>query len=135
MKYQPPYSISQEILNRVAAISEAVGRLTVATDQARALRHVREKTWRMLRQRPRILSADSLSIQAAGDATEGALANLVIRGTMEHEGKSAVDVAVALKVANRSIAEDPELALTRGGISGAELADVGPTHDGHDCTT
>jgi len=38
MKYQPPYSINQEILNRVAAISEAVGRLTVATDQARALR-------------------------------------------------------------------------------------------------
>jgi len=38
MKYQPPYNISQEILNRVAAISEAVGRLTVLTDQARALR-------------------------------------------------------------------------------------------------
>ncbi len=38
MKYQPPYTITQEILNRVAAISEAVGRLSVLTDQARALR-------------------------------------------------------------------------------------------------
>ena len=38
MRYQPPYTITQEILNRVAAISEAVGRLTVLTDQARMLR-------------------------------------------------------------------------------------------------
>jgi Fic family protein len=38
MKYQPPYTINPEILNRVAAISEAIGRLTVLTDQARALR-------------------------------------------------------------------------------------------------
>jgi hypothetical protein len=38
MKYQPPYAITPEILNRVAAISEAIGRLTVLTDQARALR-------------------------------------------------------------------------------------------------
>ena len=38
MKYQPPFTITPEILNRVAAISEAVGRLTVLTDQARALR-------------------------------------------------------------------------------------------------
>ncbi len=36
--YQPPYTIIPEILNRVAAISEAIGRLTVLTDQARALR-------------------------------------------------------------------------------------------------
>jgi len=36
--YQPPYSITPEILNRVAAVSEAVGRLTVLTDQTRALR-------------------------------------------------------------------------------------------------
>ena len=36
--YQPLYTITPEILNRVAAISEAVGRLTVLTDQARALR-------------------------------------------------------------------------------------------------
>ncbi len=36
--YQPPYTITSEILNRVAAISEAIGRLTVLTDQARALR-------------------------------------------------------------------------------------------------
>ncbi|AMV72381.1 Fic family protein [Desulfuromonas sp. DDH964] len=35
---QPPYTITPEILNRVAAISEAIGRLTVLTDQARALR-------------------------------------------------------------------------------------------------
>jgi len=38
MKYQPPYTITPEILNLVAAISEAIGRLTVLTDQARALR-------------------------------------------------------------------------------------------------
>ncbi|MDX9767049.1 MAG: Fic family protein [Ectothiorhodospiraceae bacterium] len=36
--YQPPYTITPEILNRLAAISEAIGRLTVLTDQARALR-------------------------------------------------------------------------------------------------
>jgi hypothetical protein len=36
--YQTPYTITPEILNRVAAISEAIGRLTVLTDQARALR-------------------------------------------------------------------------------------------------
>jgi Fic family protein len=36
--YQPPYTITPEILNRVAAISEVIGRLTVLTDQARALR-------------------------------------------------------------------------------------------------
>ncbi|MGC8492717.1 MAG: Fic family protein [Syntrophobacteraceae bacterium] len=38
MKYQPPYTITQEILNRVAEISEVIGRLTVLTGQARALR-------------------------------------------------------------------------------------------------
>ena len=38
MKYQPPYTITPEILNRVAAISETIGRLTVLTDQARVLR-------------------------------------------------------------------------------------------------
>lgn len=38
MIYQPPYTITPEILNRVAAISEAIGRLTVLTDQARTLR-------------------------------------------------------------------------------------------------
>jgi Fic family protein len=36
--YQPPYTITPEILNRVAEISEAVGRMTVLTDQAIALR-------------------------------------------------------------------------------------------------
>lgn len=36
--YQPPYTITAEILNRVAAVSEAIGRLTVLTDQARSLR-------------------------------------------------------------------------------------------------
>ncbi len=36
--YQPPHTITSEILNRVAAISETIGRLTVLTDQARALR-------------------------------------------------------------------------------------------------
>ncbi len=38
MKYQPPYTITPEILNRVATLSEAIGRLSVLTDQARALR-------------------------------------------------------------------------------------------------
>lgn len=38
MGYQPPYTITPEILSRVAEISEAVGRLTVLTDQARVLR-------------------------------------------------------------------------------------------------
>ena len=36
--YQPPYTITSEILNRVAAISEAIGRLTVLTAQARSVR-------------------------------------------------------------------------------------------------
>ncbi len=36
-RYQPPYTITPEILNRVAAISEAVGRLSVLTEQARDL--------------------------------------------------------------------------------------------------
>jgi Fic family protein len=36
--YQPPYTITPEILNQVAAISFGLGRLTVLTDQARALR-------------------------------------------------------------------------------------------------
>ena len=36
--YQLPYTITPEILNRVAAISEAIGRLTVLNDRARALR-------------------------------------------------------------------------------------------------
>ena len=33
--YQPPYTITPEILNRVAAISEAIGRLTVLADQSK----------------------------------------------------------------------------------------------------
>jgi Fic family protein len=36
--YQPPYTITPAILNLVAQISEAVGRLTVFTDRAEALR-------------------------------------------------------------------------------------------------
>ena len=36
--YQPPYTITSEILNLVAQISEAIGQLTVLTDQAKALR-------------------------------------------------------------------------------------------------
>ena len=36
--YQPPYTITPAIVNLIAQISEAVGRLTVLTDQARALR-------------------------------------------------------------------------------------------------
>jgi Fic family protein len=38
MNDQPPYTITPEILNRVATISEAIGRLTVLADQAKALR-------------------------------------------------------------------------------------------------
>ena len=38
LKYQPPCTITPEILTRVADIGEAIGRLTVLTDQARALR-------------------------------------------------------------------------------------------------
>jgi Fic family protein len=38
MKYQPPYTITPEILNRVASISEAIGRLSVLTDQMKVLR-------------------------------------------------------------------------------------------------
>ena len=35
--YQPPYTITTEILNQVAAISETVGRLTIISDQELAL--------------------------------------------------------------------------------------------------
>lgn len=38
MTYQPPYSISPEILNLVARISEVVGRLSAFADHARDLR-------------------------------------------------------------------------------------------------
>jgi hypothetical protein len=40
-----------------------------------------------------------LSIHAAADATEGQLANLVVRATMDFSGKAAVDVALVIKVA------------------------------------
>ncbi len=36
--FQPPHTITPEILNQVAAISESVGRLTVISDQAQDLR-------------------------------------------------------------------------------------------------
>ncbi|GAB6042478.1 Fic family protein [Endothiovibrio diazotrophicus] len=36
--YQPPYTITPEIVNRVAAIGEAVGRLSAVAEQPRALR-------------------------------------------------------------------------------------------------
>ncbi len=36
--YQPPFTITTEILNQVAQIGEAVGRLTTLTDRARTLR-------------------------------------------------------------------------------------------------
>ncbi len=39
-----------------------------------------------------------LTIQAAADATEGDLANMVVRGAMEFEGKAEVDAPIALKV-------------------------------------
>ena len=37
--YQTPYTMTPEILNRVAAISEAVGRLSVLADPSSALRY------------------------------------------------------------------------------------------------
>lgn len=40
----------------------------------------------------------TLTIQAAGDATTGQLANMVIRGTMSFDGKAAVDSPITLKV-------------------------------------
>lgn len=39
-----------------------------------------------------------ITITAAGDATEGQLANMVVRATMEQDGKAAVDVPIAVKV-------------------------------------
>lgn len=45
-RYQPPYTITPEILGRVAAISEAIGRLSVLTDQTKDLR-----LWRINRVR------------------------------------------------------------------------------------
>ena len=39
-----------------------------------------------------------ITITAAADATEGQLANLVVRATMEQDGKAAVDVPIAVKV-------------------------------------
>ncbi|HQV34440.1 MAG TPA: Fic family protein, partial [Calditrichia bacterium] len=38
MNYQPPYTLSSEILNLAAEISERIGRLSAQVDQARALR-------------------------------------------------------------------------------------------------
>jgi len=38
MRYQPSHTITPEILNRLATTSEAIGRLAVLTDQARAVR-------------------------------------------------------------------------------------------------
>jgi hypothetical protein len=39
-----------------------------------------------------------LAIQAAADATEGKLPNMVIRASMEFQGEAAVDVPVTLTV-------------------------------------
>jgi len=36
--YQPPYRITTAILNRVGSISESIGRLTVLSEQSKALR-------------------------------------------------------------------------------------------------
>ncbi len=38
LKYQPPYSITSEILNRVAEISETIGRLSAFSEQAKSLK-------------------------------------------------------------------------------------------------
>lgn len=47
--YQPPYTITTEILNLVARIGEAVGRLNVLTEQVRALRLQRISRIRTIR--------------------------------------------------------------------------------------
>lgn len=47
--YQPPYTITSEILSLVARISEAVGRLNVLTEQFRALRLQRISRIRTIR--------------------------------------------------------------------------------------
>lgn len=39
-----------------------------------------------------------LAVQAAADATEGQLANMVVRATMDFDGKAAVDTPINLKV-------------------------------------
>jgi hypothetical protein len=39
-----------------------------------------------------------LVVQAAGDATEGKLENMVVRGTLDHHGQAAVDVPVTINV-------------------------------------
>lgn len=39
-----------------------------------------------------------IAIQAAGDATEGQLANMVVRAKMDHKGKAAVDAPINLKI-------------------------------------
>lgn len=41
----------------------------------------------------------TLVVSAAGDATEGAIANLVVRGTADWNGPSSADIAAAIKVA------------------------------------
>ncbi|MCP3671086.1 MAG: cell filamentation protein Fic, partial [Gammaproteobacteria bacterium] len=38
MSYQPPFTITTDILNRVAEISQAVGRLTAEFEQEKLLR-------------------------------------------------------------------------------------------------
>lgn len=43
-------------------------------------------------------TAGTLTVQAAGDATTGQLANMVVRATGEFDGKAAVDAAITLKV-------------------------------------
>jgi adenosylcobinamide amidohydrolase len=40
----------------------------------------------------------TLVIQAAGDATMGQLANLVVRASMEFDGQSAIDQPIAINV-------------------------------------
>ncbi|MDP1932413.1 MAG: hypothetical protein Q8L60_13250 [Gammaproteobacteria bacterium] len=43
MKYTPPFTISPTVLNLLARISEAVGRLSVEVDQAQSLRQRRDE--------------------------------------------------------------------------------------------
>ena len=77
--YHPPCTTTPNILNRVAAISEAIGRLTVLTDQSKALRLRRINRIRTIH--------DSLAI-------EGNTLLAVIQGEMS---RAALQTALGLR--------------------------------------
>jgi len=95
MKYQPPYTITPEILNRVAAISETIGRLSVLTDQARALR-----LWRINRIR-------------------------TIRGSLAIEGNTLSEAQItAILEGKRVIAPPREVQEVKNALAAYDLFDI-----------